>query len=263
LTPASSERRKQPPFEIKEPYTINVHFLIENIVEDFRNQYNCLDCENCFDLSLFNFLSGDELKVINESRLEVNFKKGEIIYKQGTPITHLVIIHDGLGKTYIEGPNGRNLILIYTRNTDLNGGVGLFLDQRHHSSLMAVTDCETCFIDVNSFRSVYRNNTAFLEDYLRGQSQRNLHILNQFLLLTHKNMEGRMAETLIYMSDNFFNKGPIINIPKQDFAELTAMSKESTIRVLKEFKDDGLIKMAKHYIEIVDREALKSIANHG
>ncbi len=229
----------------------------------FINQYNCLDCENCFNLSSFKILNEDELKTLNETRLEVTFKKGEIIYKQGTPLTHIVIIHAGLGKIYIEGPNGRNLILAYTKNNDLNGGVGVFLDQRHHSSLMAVTDCETCFIEINSFKSVFKSNTAFMEEYLREHSQRVLHIYNQFSLLTQKNMEGRMAESIIYLSDGIFENGSIMNIPKQDFAELTAMSKESAIRVLKEFKDDGLIKIKNNSIDILDKVALKNIANYG
>ena len=165
---------------------------------EFKNGYKCLDCKHCFKKSpLFNLLNTSEIDSLNNARMEVTFKKGEIIYKQGTPLTHIVIIHDGLGKIYIEGPKGRNLIINYTKKYDLNGGVGVFIDQRHHSSLMAVTDCGACFIEISAFKTILRSNATFMEAYIKEYSVRVLHTYQQFSVLTQKNMEGRMAESII------------------------------------------------------------------
>lgn len=231
---------------------------------EFINDFKCLDCKHCFKRSpIFSLLNESELELLNNARMEVNFKKGEIIYKQGTPLTHIVIIHTGFGKIYVEGSNGRNLILTYTKEYDLNGGVGVFIDLRHHSSLMAITDCGACFIDINSFKEVLRKNATFMEGYLREYSQRVLHTYYQFAVLTQKNMEGRMAESIIYLKDHVFNNGSIKHVSKQDLAELTAMTKESAIRVLKEFKDDGLIEIEGQKINILDQKALEQVARHG
>jgi len=230
---------------------------------EFINHYNCLDCEHCLKVDPFSLLNENELESLNNSRLEVPFKKGEIIYKQGTPLTHIVIIHSGFGKIYIEGEKGKNLILNYTNKYDLNGGIGVFLDLRHHSSLMAVTDCEACFIEINAFKAALRTNSDFMEAYLKKHSQRILHIYHQFSILTQKNMEGRMAESIINLNDTVSENGSIKNISKQDLAELTAMTKESAIRVLKEFKDDGFIEIVDHTITILDKKALQKIALYG
>lgn len=231
---------------------------------EFVNDYKCLDCQHCFKKSaLFSFLSDSELDFLNNTRMEVGFKEGEIIYKQGTPLTHVVIIHTGFGKIYVEGSKGRNLILTYTQTYDLNGGVGVFIDLRHHSSLMAVTDCKACFIDINAFKEVLKSNAAFMEAYLKEYSERVLHTYHQFAVLTQKNMEGRMAESIIYLKDHVFNNGSIKHVSKQDLAELTAMTKESAIRVLKEFKDDGLIEIEGQKINILDQKALEQVARHG
>jgi CRP/FNR family transcriptional regulator len=218
------------------------------------------DCRNCFKQSPpFQFLSKDELELLEGASTEVEFKKGEIIYKQGTPLTHMVIIHSGYGKIYMENSKERNLILCYTRPYDLNGGVGVFLDKRHHSTLMAVTDCATCFVDIAAFNEVIRSNEAFREAYLKDFSQRVQHIYYQFTVLTQKNMEGRMAESLLYLGDQIFAGGSIRYLSKQDLAELTAMTKESAIRVLKGFKDEGLIEMLDHTINVLDKKALEQI----
>jgi CRP/FNR family transcriptional regulator len=230
----------------------------------FKNGYKCLDCKHCFKKSpLFSLLNASELDDLNETRLEVTFKKGEIIYKQGTPLTHIVIINEGLGKIYLEGVKGRNLILSYTKQYELNGGVGVFVDQRHHSSLMAVTDCGACFIEINAFKKVLRSNAVFMEAYIKSHSERVLHTYQQFAVLTQKNMEGRMAELILYLNDQVFRNGVIKNVSKQDLAELTAMTKESAIRVLKEFKEDGIIEIIDHNISILDQKALQQVALHG
>lgn len=233
-------------------------------MSDFVNGYKCLDCKHCFKKSpLFSLLNEKELDSLNNARLEVNFRKGEIIYKQGTPLTHIVIIHDGLGKIYLEGNKGRNLILNYTKEYDLNGGAGVFIDQRHHSSLMAVTDCGACFVEIGAFKAVLRSNATFMEAYLKEFSSRVLHTYQQFAVLTQKNMEGRMAESILFLNNQVFKNGVIKNVTKQDLAELTAMTKESAIRVLKDFKDDGLIEIVDHNISILDQKALEQVAVHG
>lgn len=230
----------------------------------FINDYKCLGCKHCFKKSpLFSLLNESDLDTLNNARMEVNFKEGEIIYKQGTPLTHIVIINDGFGKIYLEGSKGRNLILNYTKAYDLNGGVGIFVDKRHHSSLMAVTDCGACFIEINAFKSVLRSKAAFMEAYIEEYSERVLHTYQQFSILTQKNMEGRMAETIIYLNDHIFSNRTIKNISKQDLAEMTAMTKESAIRILKVFKDDGLIEIVNKTINIFDKKVLKRIALHG
>lgn len=231
---------------------------------EFINGYKCLDCQHCFKKSsLFKLLNTSEIDSLNNARMEVFFKKGEIIYKQGTPLTHIVIIHDGLGKIYIEGSKGRNLILNYTKKYDLNGGVGVFIDLRHHSSLMAVTDCGACFIEVSAFKTVMRNNATFMEAYIKDYSERVLHTYQQFSVLTQKNMEGRMAESILFLNAQVFRSGVIKDVSKQDLAELTAMTKESAIRVLKEFKDDGLVEIVGQKINILDLKALEQVARHG
>jgi len=179
------------------------------------------------------------------------------------PLTHLVIIQKGFGKIYIESTNGKILILSYAKALEINGGIGVFVDQIHHSSLMAANDCHTCFIEINSFNKVMASNSAFREGFLKGHSERVLQTYHQFAVLTQKNMEGRMAESILYLKDKVFQNGALKNISKQDLAEFTAMSKESAIRVLKEFKDEGYVDLDGKNIKILQEEALRNIALHG
>ncbi len=226
------------------------------------NHIDCLPNKRTHEIVPFDKLNKKELDILHETSVEVAFRKGETIYKEGSPLTHLVLILGGFAKIYVEGNNGKNLILTYAKANDLIGGVGVFIDQRHHSSLVAITDCEICFIDITAFTDVMKNKGAFMEAYLKEKSSRELEIYNQFVMLTQKNMEGRMAEALVYFSEKIFDTNTIVDIPRQDFADYTAMSKESAIRVLKEFKDDGLIQLDNGTIQILDKPGLKNVALH-
>jgi CRP/FNR family transcriptional regulator len=230
----------------------------------FNSEYKCLDCRHCFKRSpLFSLLSEQELDKLNNARAEVNFKKGEIIYKQGSPLSHLVILNNGYGKIFIEGAKGRNLILSYVKKYHLNGGVGVFIDYRHHSSMMAVTDCGACFIDIHEFKSVLKSNSEFMDGYIKERNEKVLHTYEQFSILTQKNIEGRMAESLMYLSEHIFDEQAIEHISKKELGELTAMTLESATRVLKDFKDDGIIEMEGQKITIINRKALDKISLHG
>jgi len=233
-------------------------------MEPFAKQCQCFNCDDCYKRNpIFSLLSKEELEIINTKRVEVSFRQNETIYKQGMPLTHMVVLRNGLGKIYIEGSKGKNLVLSYTKPFEMNGGIGVFLDQIHHSSLMATTDCETCFIDINSFNQVLHSNIKFMQAYLKHYSEKIRQTYHQFAVLTQKNMEARMAESILYLKDRILCNGALKEISKQDLAGFTAMSKESAIRVLKDFKDEGYIAIDKQEIHILNAEALRKIAALG
>lgn len=230
-------------------------------MEEFLNQYKCLDCRHCFKKNpAFRLLSEKELGQLDDHRIDVHFKGGEIVYKQGTPLTHIVILNEGFGKIYIEGPTGRNLILTFAKPFEIIGGPGMYVDMRHHSTLMVLEDSGACFIEMAAFKSVMKGNSAFQESFISEFSRRFLHVINHFAVLTQKNMEGRIAEALLYLKNQVFDSECIRLISRQDLADLTAMTKESAMRVLKDFKSEGLIEESHNDILILNERALTRIA---
>ncbi len=233
-------------------------------MDESLSSSTCIDCEHCFKNNpLFSLLNEDELEMLNKSRVEVSFKQGEIIYKQGMPLTHLIIFKSGFGKIYIDGPKEKSLILRFTKPYDINGGIGIFIDHIHHSSLEASSDCSTCLIDINSFHEVMSRNSEFMKAFLKVYSQKVLDSYHQAAILTQKNMEARMAEAILYLKENISDNESISNVSKLDLADFTAMSKESAIRVLKEFKDEKYIEIKDQNIIILDEQSLKKVCLYG
>ena len=82
--------------------------------------------------------------------------------------------------------------------------------------------------------------------------------------LSQKQMPGRVADALIYLADEIFESCCISSdISRQDIADYTSMSKDSAIRILKEFERDNIIQLDGRCIEVQDVKRLHSISLMG
>ena len=228
----------------------------------YTKNSNSKECACFANTLIFANLTKDEKEYLDNCRSEVKYKKGETIFKQGTTCKDVFTLSEGIAKAYIEGEDGRNLLIGFLRPFILVAGPGLYTDGHHHYSVSAVTNCTTCLFDANAIKKIIGQNEKFGADFIAAFSYRTIMTFKMMMSLTHKNMEGRMADTLLYLQD-FFDKEPIKYISKIELAELTAMSKESAQRVLKSFSDEGLVKFDEKSIYITNPDALLNIAAHG
>ncbi|MFP4469843.1 MAG: Crp/Fnr family transcriptional regulator [Bacteroidales bacterium] len=204
------------------------------------------------------------MALLNEDRFEVTFRAGEMIFKQGSASTHALMLNTGLVKLYLEGHNGRNLILKIIKPVQMFGGPGMFLDQRNYYSAAAIEDTTVCFIDVKKFKAAIRSNPDFAENFIEHIHRNSIFTFGRFMDLTQKQMPGRVADALLYLSQDIYESSHFsIKLSRQDLADMTSLSKESFIRILKEFKDEGIIKMNGDTFEILNPNALKKISQFG
>lgn len=224
-----------------------------------------MNCKNCSKRNnIFSLLTSEELEEINKRRYELTFNKGEIIFKQGSPLTHVACITDGLAKLYIEGLNKRNLILSFAKPVTMIGGPGLFVDYKHHFSVAAVEETTACLIDTKVVEEMIERNHRFACDILKSSNLTNISNFSKFINLTQKQMHGRIADAFIFLMDEIYCRNPfILSISRQDIADLTAMSKENVIRVMKVFKDQQLIRVEGNLIEVLNKKELIRIGATG
>jgi CRP/FNR family transcriptional regulator len=179
-------------------------------------------------------------------------------------MSHVLSVNDGLAKLYLEGIEGRSSILRIVKPTSFIGGPGIYFDQRHHYTITALLDSSVCFIDLNIFKKVLSGNQAFAEEFLKDFSRDVLSAYNRLINMTQKQMPGRMADALLYLYDDIFQQPrfPMI-LSRFDLADLSAMSRESAVKILRDFQKEGLLKILDHEMEIPDVEALRKISRIG
>lgn len=230
-----------------------------------KTDKNCTGCDECNSRSpLFASLTDEELKQLNTDRYSVRFLKGEMIIKQGTRADYLVSLIEGFAKMYVEGINNRNLVLDFVKPPRLVGGPGAQLEGKHRYSVVAIRETLVCFLDLTSFKKVLASNSKFSEQFLIHCSGNYLAALDRMVAITQKQMHGRMADALIYLSKDIYNSQSIgEEISRMDIAEYTCMSKDSAIRVLKEFERDQIINLHGKQIEVLDAHKLNEVADKG
>jgi len=227
-----------------------------------NNAKACLSCKDRADI--FSCLCEAELGQIEYKRIEVYFKAGELIFKQGTPNLHFLCLTKGKVKLYIEGYNDKNLIIGIVKPVEYIIGPGIYVDSKHHYSAMALEDAKACLVEIEVFKSLIRQNADFAEAFIKKVSLLSINNFEQFISLTQKQMPGRIADVLLYLKNRVYESNPFhTTLSRQDLADMSGMSKESSIRILREFKDEGIIQVSGNDFEILDVEHLIKISQTG
>jgi CRP/FNR family transcriptional regulator len=216
------------------------------------------------EIPLFSALTKDELRLIDQSKLIVQFRKGETIRKQGTFMSHVLIITEGLAKLYLEGEDHRNDILRIVKPPNFIGGPGIYLDNLHHFSVSAITQTTVCFIDVHIFRELVDQNQLFSHEFMKDFSANVLSVYRRLLNISHKQMPGRMADTILYLADEIFNSDrfPML-LSRLDLAELSGMSKDGAVKTLRDFQQDGMIYITDKEFLVKNHMALQRVSKLG
>jgi len=212
----------------------------------------------------FCLLKEDELNTLKENITIIKYKKNETVFKQKTYVSNILYIKDGLAKLYIEGSNGRNLILKITSNGDFIGLTDMYNKGMHTFTAIALKESEIFSFEVEAFKKMLEGNSQFAKKILQWYCKNSEYIFNKLSTLGTKQMHGRLADVILYLSGEEFEKTGVFNyLSRNDIAELTGMSKENAIRLLTEFKNDGLIKVDGKDIIINNIELLQKLSSIG
>ena len=222
-------------------------------------------CEDCTIIwKNFQLLTDSETSLVNDNRYEATFRPGEIMIKQGSPTSNALFMSTGLAKTYIEGINGKNFILGIAQPGQLLMGPGGYVDSRHSYSVSAISSVQACFISFDIIKELVRKNGAFAEKLLEDISLKSLQSHTIMVHQAQKRMSGRLAEILLYFSDEVFhNDNYDMVLSRQELGEMTSMAKECVVRILKELEDSGVIYSDSSSIKILDKPKLIQISEKG
>ena len=205
-----------------------------------------------------------ELKLLTENRRRVVFRPGETILKQNTGSSHLICIRKGMSKLFVEGIKEKNLILKIIRDSEIIISGGMLTQSARPFTVTAISEVECCFINNEKVLELLQTNTNFAICFLEKYHQQFNHMFTALVNMTQKYMPGRVADTLLYLKNQVFYTNPF-NCPlsRQELSEMSAMTKESLVRILTEFKNSNLIKTEGKNIEILDEQALIEISRNG
>ena len=226
------------------------------------NKFICRDCS--FMASSFKYLSDKELDLINDNKVHLTFNKGETIVKQKGFVTHVLFVKKGLVKVYNEVDYRTNLIYSIHTSGAFLGLASLFGNNHYQYSISALEDSYICAIDREVFEKLMTENNAFAISILKTINSEVLLCREKMVTLTMKQLNGRLAETLLYLSNVVYNSLEFtLSLSRKDLAELSNMSTMSVVRTLQDFIKGGYIENDTHKMKILDKDKLFYISQNG
>jgi len=213
----------------------------------------------CFDR-----LSEQEKKDLDANSVKVKYDKGEVICKQGSMVSNVMYVEQGLVKVYLDD-GIKSLVLKIIPDGNLVGLASVSKDNNvYQYSARAYVDSTIRQIDVNFFRDMLEKNPGFAKDVIDILSANSVQIYGRFFCMTHKQAFGRLADIILCLSDRIFKNTEFeLPLTRKELAELSGMSTESVIRMLKKFNEEGLINLEGKRFKVLDYARLQKISITG
>jgi len=212
----------------------------------------------------FQTLSPEEAEMVRNSKTQILFRKGDNLTKQGAFTSYVLFLIKGIARQYIEGDGNKSYNLRIIKPGEFVGLSSVFYRNTFNYSSVALTDCQVFLIEKEAINQVCLQNGLFTLNIVRRYVEQNSNLYEKLSTVLYKQMNGRMADTLLYIDSMKAENNEIFQLlSRKDIADFAGVSTESAVKLLKSFEKDGLIELNEKDIVLLNYEALAEISKRG
>ncbi|MFN8333500.1 MAG: response regulator [Cyclobacteriaceae bacterium] len=186
------------------------------------------------------------------------FKKKAEIFSEGDTPSTVYFVKSGNVKIFKSHPDGKELITNLYKTGDFFGFEPLLENNVYQETAVALDDSEIVLIPKNDFLILLNSHAdvsaSFISLLCRKVSEKESQLVN----LAYNSVRQRTAEALLKVSQLADAKEKI-SISREDLAKIVGTASESVIRVLSDFKDEGLIEIEGGKIKVLQRTRLEKV----
>lgn len=229
------------------------------MVDKSHKHVSCQHCAARKD-SLFSSFCEDHLNDLNDAKSCSFYKKNQGLFLDGSFPRGVYCINKGKVKVFTRGEEGKEQIIQIAGEGEIVGFRSMFSGEPYKVSATALEECNICFIPKEEFLNMIDTNTNFRNSIMRELSkelsERAIFITN----MAQKSVRERLACILLILDDIY--KGEEINLTREDLANYVGTATETLIRLLKDFKEEGLIETHTRRIEILNKSGMIKLAGN-
>lgn len=203
----------------------------------------------------------EALNQLAQNKTRITYLKGETIFKQGAFAPYVIYVVSGLIKVYLQTGYEKQVNISLANTGDFLAFASIFGENIHTYSTQAMKNSEICMIEKEKLKEILLQNPQFALEITSKNYRNERHLLEIIKNLSYKQMRGKLASGLLYLSQEEFLKENVFEfLSRQEIADFASISTESAIKFLKEFEKDNTIKLRGKGIEITDRKKLEIIS---
>ncbi len=220
----------------------------------------CQFCESRVD-SHFADLSAEDLELLSSHKSCVSYKKGQNLFYEGTRPMGIFCINQGKVKVYKMGSNGKEQILFISKPGQFLGYRSLLSEEFYGASATVIEQAAICFIPKSDFLTILNSNPSFFQKMMKAVCEELGVMESKLAQLAQKSVRERLATTIIMLKETYGMEGDgsdliDIALSREDLANIVGTATETVIRLLSEFKSDGLIALEGKKIKVLDIDKL-------
>src|SRR3954453_1448093 len=212
-------------------------------------------------LSPFRDLPPDLVAAVTAEATTTLVRAGDTIHGEGEAAPHLELVTSGLVRARVSAPDGRMLTVRYCRAGALVGAATLFAEGTRPFAIQALTDSGLLTFRPLIVRGLATQEVRVADALLAETSARVLAFLGELSGTAFATVRQRLARHLLDLaSEHQASRDLVATITQQELAEATGTVREVVVRVLRELRQEGVVRTGPHGITIVEPERLLAAA---
>lgn len=212
-------------------------------------------------------LPPEDFALLTANESEHIYKKGEIIFREGTRPSGIYYIKNGKAKKYKRDVDGKEQIIYVANSGELIGYHAILAEDYFPDSAATLEESTIACISKEDFLEVLQRSPTLSSRLLKTLSHEFAVLINGMALFAQRPVRERLALQLVVLREKYKSDFPSgmpvkINLSREDLASLVGTARENVVRLLSEFKEEGILKTDGRKIIIQDVKKLIGVANY-
>jgi CRP/FNR family transcriptional regulator, cyclic AMP receptor protein len=187
---------------------------------------------------------------------------GSVTHREGEDSPHLELVVSGVVRVYVTAPDGRTMTIRYCRSGALVGVMSLFAAGfTLPATVQALVEADVLRLSPSVVRSAAERDARVACALLAEQSERALNFVYEIPGGAFATMRQRVARHLLDLASERAGEQArgqelVAPVSQRELADAVGTVREVVVRVLRELRNDGLVRTERDRIVLVDAEQL-------
>ena len=199
---------------------------------------------------IFENLTKEEYDKLSSISSIKKYKKDNIVFYRGDKPKYLYLLLEGSIKIYTHNNKGNEVILKVLNETSLIAELASLEDINYPANCMVLKDSTLLAIDFENFKEIFLNDPKFLLMFIKSLTRKIMYLESVIESNIKLDAKSKIAK-YIYENEEEFIKTSNAKIARE-----LNITPETFSRVIKKFKDEGILVNESNKFSIIDRESL-------
>ncbi|MFA6400550.1 MAG: Crp/Fnr family transcriptional regulator [Salinivirgaceae bacterium] len=228
----------------------------DNLIQKFQFHSN----------SVFSGLTEEDIQEIDENMRYRKYKTGKNIFVEGAYPSGIFYVKEGKIKKYKSYSEGKEQIIYICTHGEFFGYSALLSGEPYADSSAALEDSTIGYLPKDVFIKILNRSTVLSLTLLKNLSHEFGVMINNVVTYAHRTVRERVALSLILLNHKYKTDTPNetateIVLPREDLANMVGTAVETLTRLLRQFKEEGLIEIKGRKIILLNEPQLLKIAD--